>query len=249
MNVRPLSDFIDIHRGRAALVMGGGPSMPAQLGREPEGSVYISANQHGCLLRPCDYIVALDHWGPKRRFRHPDGRELLLHELGAPVISVKREDAQIRIFEKPTANSGVVAAWVAWVMGCAPILLGGMDCYASGTYFHDAKALSSGTAVHVEGHLSRWQKLLQWAPDGMFRALGGPLTQLFREYDPAEPVEPIAARTGPLPGTAGHRIVLTKSIFLGRVRVPSGVELEMSAGELRAAHREHAVAKPQKVAA
>jgi hypothetical protein len=177
----------------------------------------------------------------------PDGSERTLRSFGVPIISVRREDADIRIFEKPTANSGVTAAWAAWVMGCAPIITGGMTCYTGGTYFHDAKAVSSGCAIHLTQHLGRWSKLKEVAPDGMFRAMSGPLIGLFPAYDPSEPVRQPACPSG-IKGTRGTIVRLTKSIPLGHCHAGPG-EVELSDGELRRAHRENAIEKPRKVAA
>lgn len=244
--MRPLADLIHAHAGRPAFVMGGGDSLPKDLERAPRDCVYISANQHGCFLRTCDYIVAIDSWF-KKDFKTPQGTTMRMRDFGVPVISVRREDADIRMFEKPTSNSGVSAAWVAWVMGCAPILIGGMDCYTGGTYFHDPKAQSSGRSVHLTQHLGRWAKLPQVAPDGMFRVMSGPLVGLFPAYDPAEAVRS-PARPSAIKGTRGTVVRLNKRILLGHAQVGPG-EYELSDGELRRAYLEKAIEKPQRAAA
>lgn len=245
MNARPLADLIHAHAGRPALIMGGGDTLPADLARAPENCLFISANQHGCILRACDYIVSIDIFDG-RKLKMPDGTERTLRSFGVPIISVRREDADIRLFEKPTANSGATAAWVAWVMGCAPILLGGMSCYIGGTYFHDPKAVSTGKAIQLSGHMGRWRKVIEVAPDGMFRAMSGPLTELFPVYDPAEPVRQ-HARPASIKGTAGKIVTLNKRITIGRMPVGPG-EVELSDGELRYAHRHKAVEPARRAA-
>lgn len=245
MSARPLADLIHAHAGRPALVMGGGESLPADLARAPEGCLLISANQHGCILRTCDYIVSIDIF-EGRKLKMPDGSERTLRSFGVPIISVRREDADIRLFEKPTANSGATAAWVAWVMGCSPILLAGMNCYIGGTYFYDAKAISTGKAIMLSGHLGRWQKLKAAAPDGMFRVMSGPLKELFPVFDPAEPVRQ-HARPAAIKGTSGVTVSLSKRLTIGRMAVGPG-QVELSDGELRYAHRHKAVESARRAA-
>lgn len=246
MSARPLADLIGAHAGRPAFVMGGGESLPADLERAPRDCIYISANQHGCILRACDYIVAIDLFGA-RKLKMPDGSERTLRSFGVPVISVRREDADIRIFEKPTANSGASGAWVAWAFGCAPILIGGMDCYTGGTYFHDRKAVSTGKAVPLSGHKGRWETMLKVAPGAMIRAMSGPLIGLFPAYDPTEPVQ-LQTLPDQIKGTRGTVLRLTKRVAVGHSEFGPG-ECELSEGELRAAYRASAVEKPVRRAA
>jgi hypothetical protein len=85
-------------------------------------------------------------------------------------------------------NSGVVAAWVAWVMGCAPILLAGMDCYRGACYWHAPKAQSTGQHLQLSNHMVKWQTLAMKCPRAMLRSMGGPLSDVFPAFDPTEPV-------------------------------------------------------------
>jgi hypothetical protein len=238
MTAGPLSDFIHAHAGRAAIVIGGGESAPETFRMAPADAVAFSANRHGCLLRPCDYIVACDEWGTKRKAKMADGVERSIREWGAPVVSVRRVDADIRIFERPIASSGATGAWVAWVMGCAPILLCGMDCYIGKAYFHDAKAQTTGRHVPESSHVARWSALPKFAPDGMFRVLGnGPLTRLFPVYDPAEPVRP-PARPESVHGAMGETVRLKRPLKLVGQTVPDGVDVVLSTSEARRARAE-----------
>ncbi|MCK9468483.1 MAG: hypothetical protein M0Q49_03605 [Porticoccaceae bacterium] len=64
-------------------------------------------------------------------------------------------------------------------MGCAPIIVIGMDCYTGATYFHNPAARSSGEWLPLDGHLDKWRRLIELAPDADVRAPGGPLAALF----------------------------------------------------------------------
>lgn len=177
-------ELVHRHLGRAAVVCGGGESLPSQLARCSDNAIYISANQHGCLARRCDYIMVVDGIEDKS-FTRPDGTSYGLRDFGVPIIS-PRPAGDYWLFDQCAPSSGVMAAWMAWIMGCAPILLAGIDCYQGPTYYHDPGAKSSGRALSLQRHLDRWASLLQHAPGGQFRPLGGPLTEIFPAYDPQE---------------------------------------------------------------
>jgi hypothetical protein len=185
-------ELIHKHVGRPAVVCGGGESLPAQLKRCPQDAVYISANQHGCiahldghLARLPDYVMVVDGIEGKT-WPRPDGSTYTLRHFGVPIIS-PRPAGDYWLFEQCMPGSGLMAAWMAWVMGCAPIVLAGIDCYQGGTYFHDREARSSGRSITIQRHLERWGQLLVHAPGGQFRSLGGPLAKLFPSYSPDEP--------------------------------------------------------------
>lgn len=189
-----LTELVLRHVGQAAVVLGGGESLPEQMKRVPAGAVLLSANQHGCLLTKCDYMVVCDD-KTRPTFKNLEGKLFALRELGVPVISPRRTMADYLIERRlPVNNSGAVAAWAAWIMGCAPILLAGMDCYVGATYWHDAKGRSTGRCVPQSTHLTKWRMLELETPGAMLRTLGGPLATLFPSYDPAEVVTAWPAR-------------------------------------------------------
>jgi len=177
-------ELINRHAGRTGVVCGGGPSLPEQLARCPEDAVYVSANQHGVMLRRCDYIMAVDAI-EDRVFARPDGSRFSLRDFGIPIIA-PRPAGDYWLFEQCAPSSGVMAAWILWAMGCAPILMAGIDCYRGPTYYHDAHARSSGKTISVENHLRRWASLMTLAPGGQFRSLGAPLSSIFPAYDPQD---------------------------------------------------------------
>ena len=169
---KTLHDLSGAHKGRPAVVIGGGPSAPEQLKSCPADALYISANQHGCFLRRCDYVYCAD--AVEERIN--------LRESGVPIIS-PRPSADYQISEQRFSGSGAMAAYCAWLMGCAPILLVGMDCYQGGTYFHDASAESVGKRIPLHRHLARWAPLVALAGNN-FRVFSGPLVGLFLLYEP-----------------------------------------------------------------
>ena len=160
---RTLRELVYARFGVPAVVMGGGPSLPGALERCPGrgDAVYISANDHGAKLAGCDYIVAHDKIEDRIR------------PFGVPLVS-RHLWADIRYLSFPAPNSGVIAAWVAAMLGCAPIYIAGMDCWSGGTYWHNPKAKSAGHLLKPVDHLSRWRHLFV-TTKAQFLPIGGAL--------------------------------------------------------------------------
>lgn len=181
--MKPFSSLVHAHVGRVGVAMGGGLSLPEQVNRAPSGSVLISANEHGAKLGVgIDYIVGVD--------RHVLD-EKHLRAFGVPLIA-PHNWADYRIAKQHHPSAGITTAWALWVMGCAPILLAGMDLYRGGTYWHKPDARSTGNTVKLGRHIDRWLALKN-ACGGVlspFRAMGGPLLDFFPRYDPSERVTP-----------------------------------------------------------
>jgi len=234
IDAKPFSELVHFGLGRPALVMGGGDSLPEATSRAPATAVFVSANQHGCLLRPCDFIVAADSTEEQKTWRASDGRKLGIRDHGAPIISMRRNIADYRIFKPPINNSGVLAAWVAWALGCSPILLAGMDCYVGNVYYHSPQAQSSGRAQTLSHHLDKWRALKEHVPGAMVRAMGGALAlhKVFPLYDPAEPVTAAAPREAIMPHVQGVRVRVVKAWRLPPWRYDPGEELEVNHAEL-----------------
>lgn len=210
-----LTDLVHCHVGRPGVVLGGGPSMPAQIERCPQDAVWISANDHGAKFREVDYLCAIDR-----------GMEKPVRRFGKPVLSI-REWADYRILENPAPSSGILGAFSLWAMGCAPIVLLGMDCYQAGTYAEDPEAFSTGRQHPLHEHLGRWRRFLATYP-GMFRTMGETaLAEVVPEYHPGEAVPP------PLPADeirrriAGPRIRFLQTCTLRRKRFQPGDEAEV----------------------
>lgn len=197
-----IGDFVHRHAGRAAVVVGGAPSRLNEIAACPADAVWFSVNAHGLLARAhlnlgCDYIAALDPIAGELKGR------------GAPVLSTQRS-ADVLVFEMRCANSAIFAAWCAWVMGCAPIVVIGVECYAGKTYAHDPEAESAGRRFTVEQHLERWRLLARIAPGLMLRPVGGPLLQVFPRYDAAEACTAIADADVLRSASAGETLRFTR---------------------------------------
>lgn len=168
---RTLRELVHAHYGMPAVVMGGGPSLPSELERCPgrDQAIYISANDHGAKLCGCDYIVAHDKI------------EERLRPFGVPIVS-RHLFADIRYVTFPAANSGVIAAWFAAMLGCAPIHTTGMDCWTGGTYWHDPEAKSAGHLLSLSDHLSRWERLMRTVP-AAWKPMGPVLADALKRWN------------------------------------------------------------------
>lgn len=161
--LRPL---IHAHLGRPAVVIGGGPSRLAAMPQTPLDAIFISVNAHGCR----HFAAAPD---PVRRVSYAvacDKLELQLRPYGVPIVG-RHMYADYRILASIATSSGMTAAYVARLMGCAPIILVGMDCYEGATYADDPTAKSTGKLLNPKEHAGRWWKLAQSYP-GMYRTIG-----------------------------------------------------------------------------
>lgn len=142
--MRDFRELILAHKGRRFIVMGGGPSLAADLqalGKKP-GDVVISTNGHGVDLRRPDYLLAIDHTHTARQ--QPMGSYLRALS-DAPIISPHRF-ADFRLAHWPDAPrfvlSGLVATWAAFAMGAKVVCLAGMDGYADNDYTDEAQKIA-----------------------------------------------------------------------------------------------------------
>ncbi len=163
----------------AAAVLGGGPSLPADLFRLPKDCVLISVNDHALNFCKPEYLVHLDS------------------DLeNAPALK-----AALEIFDgtivSPFENSGVVlpkgewwdggfsstmATWFALWSGFDPVILCGMDLY-QGTekYCHPREGFYHPVFDYpVENHLKAWRLAFDHCPHPeRIRAMSGPLVDVF----------------------------------------------------------------------
>ena len=163
------NDLLLAHKGKRICVMGGAPSLADHMAGLA-CDIVISVNAHGVDVRKPDYMLAMDmhYWGSEQPLWI-----YLRSKSDAPIINPEEwADYQLRTwpdYPKRYVLSGMVAAWAAWAMGAKVVLLAGMDGYG-GT---PSKLTHSGRAaqlikcpVRVVG--------------------GGPLTEFWPAYDPAE---------------------------------------------------------------
>jgi len=188
---RTVRELVHSELGRPAVVMGGGCTLMAALDRiaQPERCVYISANDHGAkALRArnragehLSYVLCLDKIEDRcRREQWEGGR--IGPAWNVPLVS-RHMFADYRILEYPQRDSGAAAAWFARLLGCAPVILAGMDCYRGGvTYWHTPKAKSSATQFPDEVHLGKWRSLRD-RYEAQYQAASGAVSALFPDLD------------------------------------------------------------------
>lgn len=193
---RTVAELIHAHVGRAAVVMGGGPSLTAaNLRHAPPDALYISANDHGLrfladhpkLNARASYVVAVDRIEERTRYDVRYGRSRPWH---VPIITRKCY-GDYRLLHMPAPLTGLVSAWLARLMGCSPIVVIGMDLYCGPTYHDEPNARSNGKCTSARDHRQQWRQLTTEHP-AMYRALGCHeyVREVLGTYDPTEPVTP-----------------------------------------------------------
>lgn len=174
--MKPISDLVMKHAGKRICVMGGGKALAEDL-KHVDADIWISSNEHGAKLRPVDYIVALDdiHTVHKTHMsKH------LRQFSDAPIINVWHwGDYQIsRCPSYPKLSmSGVVASWVAYLMGGHPVIMAGFDCYGGDKRIVDQH---ENYIKHVKCEV---------------RVVSGVLTKFYKQYDPNEKFAPYVIPT------------------------------------------------------
>jgi hypothetical protein len=174
-----ISDLQDIHAGRPAAVLGGGPSLPEDLKQIPTGCVLISVNQHALQLVKADYLVFLDD-----PLTEPDLLEAIRAFEGIKV-SRRREWADVEL-GPPVAKrrmgqyTGHVAALFAEWLGCDPLLLLGMDCYQGGQIYFYQRPRWRQRRLTMAKALGGWKQVKKDSlhPERI-KAVSGPLVDVF----------------------------------------------------------------------
>jgi hypothetical protein len=123
-----LSKLKDRYAGRPAAILGGGPSLPADLKQLPKGCLLIAVNYHGFYhTRPgaIKYMVYNDT---------PETNPLQVQAVREHrAIHVSPEPTTDVLFDVPDVWTGFfssnTATWFALWLGCDPVILCGMDCY------------------------------------------------------------------------------------------------------------------------
>lgn len=181
------SELYNRHSGVPALVVGGGPSAPLHLEalgkKRLERMIVVSANGHAWALRlRPDYIFCKDHIHTE--LNQP--MELLLRAGGVPIAS-SQYWADYRTAQWPIqGNSGMQAIAFAAMMGCAPIVPIGFDCFQGQTYFHGAQPRNVSLGRPPGYWKSRFDRLARKLDGAMVRPLEGPLAQSFPRFKPYE---------------------------------------------------------------
>lgn len=163
----PLADIIMKHAGQKICVMGGSKCLDDDL-LKVKADIYISVNDHGARRREVDYIVCMDniHTGNKLEMRH-----YLRRFSQAPVVSPWHW-GQYQMHKWPgypkLFNSGIMASWIAYLMGGHPVILAGFDCYKGQRKIMD---MHQDYVQHIHSEV---------------RVVSGPLEKFYPLYDPKE---------------------------------------------------------------
>lgn len=169
--MKPISDLVMKHEGKRICVMGGGKSLDEDL-KKVKSDIWISVNEHGAKRRDVDYIVALDEIHTVNKMHM---KKHLRQYSDAPIINVwSWGDYQIsRCPSYPKLSmSGVVASWVAYLMGGHPVIMAGFDCYGGDRKIVDQH---ENYIKHVKCEV---------------RVVSGVLTKFYPLYDAKEKFKP-----------------------------------------------------------
>lgn len=219
LRVNDFRDLILKHKGKRIVVMGGAPSLREHM-EGLEADLVISTNGHGADIRRPDYVVAMDE--AHTELRVPMGH-LIRSKTDALIVS-PRAYADIQLptwldYPKTSVLSGMVATWVAWVMGAKVVILAGMDAYGgqpSALEHAKSAARDVKCPVRVIG--------------------GGPLTSFFPEYSRSETFMNTATHPSidTLRGVDGAtRVRVLKPCTIGRQDVAKGAEVTAMRHEVK----------------
>lgn len=179
-----LSEMKDRFAGWAAAVLGGGPSLPSDMERLPKGCLLIAVNYHAFYYCKPHFMVYNDT---------PETNPLQVKAVREhKAIHVSPEPTTDVIFDVPDVWTGFfssnTAAWFALWLGCAPVILCGMDCY-QGPVKHCPP--STYHSPMFEFPLDFYTR--PWTEEGVHRlpnvervrVMSGPLVNVFGQWSPA----------------------------------------------------------------
>lgn len=161
-------------------MLGGGPSLPSDMQRLPDGCLLIAVNYHAFYHCQPDYMVYNDE---------PKSDPFLLREvLKRRAVRVSSEPTSDVEFDVPVWTgfySSNTAAWFALWLGCDPVILCGMDCYQGNVkYCHPSERDVPPFHYPLDMHLRPWREdghnLLPHVE--RVRVMSGPLSQVFPVY-------------------------------------------------------------------
>jgi hypothetical protein len=208
-----ISTLFDRWVSKPILVIGGGPSVLRDLldGPElPNIACVISANAHGCRQTrfAVDLLVNVD----KRHTHLKTPMEPLLRAYGIPIVNKHPWADYLLPDWEFIGNSGLTAIAVAAVLGGNPIIVTGVDMWASGReYFHDPMVISAlyaekpkhrrriGTMISQNrASMRRLSGLVAFARGSNIRPISGPMTAVFPPF--------CAHATLPTPTACAYRL-------------------------------------------
>ena len=211
--LRSFGELVMRHRGARICVMGGGPSLAADVAKVA-ADVWISTNDHGAKLRPVDYVVAMDNLHTVERVQMgPRIRKV----TDAPIIG-PWQWSDYGLTNYPLAPtlvfSGVIAQWIAAMMGGHPVIMAGFDCTGNAR-----KAIAQHTAYKPHVRCES-------------RVVSGPLIGLWPAYDPAEVLGPYVPPEVFVESEHGIYVRVVKPVELRGQTYPIGTVLNVPRAEV-----------------
>jgi len=181
MKKTKLSSLKDKYKGRAAAVLGGGPSLPSDIEKLPKDCLLIAVNYHAFYYCEPTYMVYNDT---------PETNPLQLQAVREhKAIHVSPEPTTDVEFDVPNVWTGFfssnTAAWFALWMGCEPVILCGMDCY-QGPVKHCLPSTYHSPMFDypLEFYIRPWVEDCKNSvphPERLY-AMSGPLVNVFQAY-------------------------------------------------------------------
>jgi len=213
--LRSFGELVMKHKGQRICVMGGGPNLASDVA-QVEADVWISANQHGAKLRAVDYVVAMDNL-------HTVHKEPMLgfirEHTDAPVIGPWHW-CDYGITNYPLSPrlifTGVIAQWVAHMLGAHPVIMAGFDCYG-GT--HRTRSQHKEFIPHIRGEC---------------RVVSGPLLEFWPAYDADDLLPPYAVPDvfDYADDRHGVTVKVIKSVPVRGIEYPVGTVLRVPKAEV-----------------
>lgn len=167
---------------RAAAILGGGPSLPGDLEKLPNGCVLIAVNDHALHFCQPDYLVHLD----KRTDKYPELARALKNFRGQIVSPFDDSHVTLPKGWWDGGFSSTLATWFACWKGYDPVILCGMDCYqGEKKYCHPRPGFYHPVFDYpLENHLRSWRQAFKHCPTPeRIRAMSGPLVEIFGQYE------------------------------------------------------------------
>lgn len=182
-----LSALHDRHKGRAAAILGGGPSLVEDLKRVPQDALLIAVNYHGLYHTPAshgrdpDYMIYNDV---------PSTNPLMEQAVAEHRVTLVSPEPTSDIdFDVPEVWTGFfssnTATWFALWMGCDPVILCGMDCYQGAVKHCPPSTYSSQMFdMPLDFYIRPWiEEGLKLLPNvERVRVVSGPLVDVFGAY-------------------------------------------------------------------
>lgn len=180
-----LMDLHNVHAGRPAAILGGGTALRDDMQLLPPDTVLIAVNDHAFHIgvEP-DYMVVMDD--PKIK---PELSRIVREWRGGLRVNelLDYSDVDLRGVVRPELRTGIWSAWLAMYLGCAPILLCGMDLYTNPVkYCHPHDEFMGHKYIFdepLENHIKDWRKLEKYPGHKRIRAMSGPLIEVFGAYN------------------------------------------------------------------